>query len=64
MGLAAAGLWFGILHALSHLLLYHASWTEALGYIVVGVIFIVTGSILKFTGNAWGMTLFWTVCNF
>ncbi|MCL6548432.1 MAG: hypothetical protein K6T30_05940 [Alicyclobacillus sp.] len=63
-GLVVAGLWFGVLHAVIQVVLYHQPWTTGLEYIAVGVLFIVAGSILKLTGNAWGMTLFWTVSNF
>ncbi|GGJ03539.1 hypothetical protein GCM10010885_11050 [Alicyclobacillus cellulosilyticus] len=60
----AAGVWFGILHALVQVILYRAPFLPSLSYVLVGVLMVVAGSIRKATRNAWGMVLFWCVTNF
>lgn len=62
-GLVAAGLWFGILHIGVQVILYRQPLVPSPARIAVGVLLFITASILKWTGNAWGMLVFWTVSN-
>ena len=59
-----AGLWFGILHVIVQVVLYRQPVATAAGYLLVGLLLVVAGSIPRLTGNAWGMVLFWVVSNF
>ena len=59
-----AALWFGILHTFIQLLLNHASLSYALSYSAVGLLVVLAGAILKYTGSGWGFVLFWLISNF
>jgi len=63
-GLALGGAWFGALHAAVQMLAYHVSLARAWPDVAMGVLFCITQSITKGSGNAWGAALFWTVSNF
>lgn len=62
--LLIGGLGFGLAHAWVQAVLYGAPLVTALGYIAVGVVFVVAATIVRATGSAWGLLLFWTVSNF
>jgi hypothetical protein len=62
--LGIAALWFGVLHAIVQVVLYRQSPATAAGYVLVGLLLVIAGSIPRLTGSAWGMVLFWVVSNF
>lgn len=62
--LLMGSLWFGLLLAVIQWALYGQPPSMAAGYVLVGGIFAIAGSITLLTGNAWGTALFWTVSNF
>ncbi|MBX6351675.1 MAG: hypothetical protein IRZ11_09250 [Clostridia bacterium] len=58
------GLGFGLAHSWVQAVLYGQPIFAALGYIAVGVVFVVAATIVRATGSAWGLLLFWTISNF
>ncbi|AEJ42106.1 hypothetical protein [Alicyclobacillus acidocaldarius] len=64
LGLALGGAWFGALHAAVQVVAYHVPWGRAWPNVAIGILFCITQSITKWSRNAWGAALFWTVSNF
>ncbi len=62
--LLLAALLFGLLHVQSQLVFAGAPLPQALGSVVIGLALLIPGTIPKFTGNAWGLVLWFTVTNF
>ncbi|MDI9260419.1 hypothetical protein [Alicyclobacillus sendaiensis] len=63
-GLVLGGAWFGGLHAAVQMLAYHVPWDRAWPDVAIGLLFCITQSITKWSGNGWGAAPFWTVSNF
>lgn len=62
--LLLAALWFGALHVLTQVVWAGAPLLQALPSVAIGLVLLVSGTIPKLTGNAWGLVLWFTVTNF
>lgn len=62
--LLLAALWFGLMHSFTQVVAFGVPLSEALGSVALGLALLVPGTIVKLTGNAWGLVLWFTVTNF
>ena len=62
--LLLAALWFGLMHAFTQVVGFCTPLPQVFGSVAIGLVLLVPGTIVKLTGNAWGLVLWFTVTNF